>query len=207
MRATWFALATSLLCIAPADGPPREAPKPTATPRVGNEAPVVLGLLSDADTAAVRPLTWAGRYTLLAFWSPDDPAAVRQLDELRRLYRDFAGDERFRIVGVATVPTRRVPERDDWDTWIEFMGRQPDVIGPDGVPRRFHLAWRQLFEAEAFAPEVFPSDDRGLTTAGRYGVAAPPAAFLIDPDGRLAAVRIPTEGLREAVAKVLSGGR
>ena len=40
-------------------------------PKVGDEAAIVLGVFSDADTAAVRHFKWSGKHTLLVFSSPE----------------------------------------------------------------------------------------------------------------------------------------
>ncbi len=173
--------------------------------KVGDPAPVLRGMYSDGDTAAVRPWRWTGRHTLLAFWSHRSPASVRQLDELRRLYRDFGGDKRFQIVSVCTIPNAGNGAADEWEAWIAFLNRQPEVLGPDGGRQRFHLAWPQLLEAERFDPKNFPRDEHGLTSSGRYGATELPAAFLIGPDGRLAAVRVPTPQWRQTVGRALRG--
>ncbi len=66
MRHALPLLAVVSLAFAP---PPRA--KPPSAPKAGDEAPAVLGLLSDGDASAVRSLLWAGRHTLLVFWSPE----------------------------------------------------------------------------------------------------------------------------------------
>jgi hypothetical protein len=146
---------TGLLAAAPAA--PVPPPKPRLSPRVGDKAPALLGIYSDGDASAVRPWKWAGRHTLVVFWSPGDAASVRQLAELRRLHRDFSG-ERFQIVSVAVARKRDGSDADEWNDWIRFMGQQRAVVGPDGGRKDFYLAWPHLFEAESHDPRNFPPD-------------------------------------------------
>ena len=207
----WLALflATSV----PADQPaPSSASKiggdnaahGAAAPNVGDEAPVVLGVFPDADTSAVRPLKWSGRHTLLVFWSPEEKTSIRQLRDLRRLHGEFGSNPQFQIVSVATTLDRHRDEPLEWNTWIDLLGRQADIMHPNFGRQKFYLGWPHLFEAELLDPGNFPPDERGLTTTGRYGVTELPAAYLIGPDGRLSAARIPPDRLRETIAAALS---
>ncbi len=179
-----------------------EASDPTPALKIGEPAPVVLGLYSDGDASLVRPWEWADRHTLLVFWSPNDSASVEAFDELRSLHQHFGADA-LQIVSVATVPAQEELEGDGWNDWIDFIGRQPDVDGADGTTKPFPSAWPHLFEAETLDPNSFPPDGRGLTSAGRFGVTELPAAFLIGPDGRLAAAHIPIGRLQATVVSAL----
>ena len=206
VRSIGFILVATMLLPPAAANPSSDAIKPVAPLKVGDQAPLLLGLRADGDAAAVRPWQWDGRYTLLVFWSPENLASLRQLEQLRRLLREFGADERFRIVSVATAVPPIDLERNYWDTWITFIGQQSDLVGTERE-RLLLFAnsdWEQLFEAELFDPANFPADARGLTSSGRYGVTNLPEEFLIGPDGRLRAVRIASNQLHSTVAAFLS---
>lgn len=203
MRSVSFALAVALVYFAGAANASAENEKQTL--KVGDAAPVVLGLYSDGDASLVRPWKWSGRVTLLVFWSPEDKASLEQLEELRRLHREYGDHERFQIVSLGTVLDRKEAEGADWDAWATFIHSQAEVIDSGGKRRPFYSAWHHLFEAELFDEKNFPRDKHGLTSSGRYAVSKLPAAFLIGADGRLAAIEISIKRLRDAVAAVLAG--
>lgn len=170
--------------------------------KVGDKAPVLLGLRSDGDASTVRPWPWLGRYTLVIFWSPSNPASIRELHVLRRLYQEFGDRKDFRIVAVATELPGTEDAASTWNRWVDILREQPDVVNFTGKQQLFASAWVQLFEAERFDAQNFPLDDRGQTSSGRFGVTQIPVSFLIGPDGKLAAVHIPSDRLHHTLSDV-----
>jgi hypothetical protein len=85
-----------------------------------------------------------------------------------------------------------------WEAWNEFVLGQGKVDYGDGE-RRFidDSRWWQCTDTPSPA----------LPSAPRYGVGRKPDAFLIDPEGRFVAVRIPPQELRREVAKAIVRGR
>lgn len=183
-----------------------EPAKPTLN--VGDPAPTLYGLMADLDTAAMtRPHPFRGRYTLIAFWWPEDAAGVKPLEELHRLRRQYAAVRDFGVLPVAAVldldGPRWLDGQDDPVTvWTEFSGRKrrfPGEAEAVSLHRRFP---GHVVEGEAY-PGVLERDVRGLTSSGRYGVTKLPAYFLVGPEGTLLAVRIPPDQLDETLKKHL----
>ena len=145
------------------------------------------------DGNFVPEATLRGKYVLLAFWSvgTKDPVAERQYARLREVRREFAGQEKLLIISLCI---NAQSEEGAYEAWGEFVMRQGVVDYGDGK-RRFidDSRWWQCFDIGGFA----------LPSAPRYGVGRKPEAFLIGPDGRFVAVRIPPEELRRAVVKAL----
>jgi hypothetical protein len=129
----------------------------------------------------------------LAFWyaGKKDPATDEQFARLREIRREFVGHEKLLIVSVCVNVGL---EEGAADTWDKFVMGQGKVDYGDGK-RRFidDSRWWQCMDIGGPA----------LPSAPRYGVGHKPETFLIDPDGRFVAVRIPAKELRWEVAKVI----
>jgi hypothetical protein len=145
------------------------------------------------DGNFIEPADLRGKYVLLAFWSAGTkgPVAERQFARLREVRREFAGQERLLIVSLCADANM---EEGAAAAWNEFVIGQGVVDYGDGK-RRFidDSRWWQCMDIAGPA----------LPSAPRYGVGRMPEAFLIGPDGRFVAVRIPPEALRREVAKAL----
>src|SRR5262245_39539475 len=166
---------------------PAVTAQPPGGVAVGRAAPPVIALFPSGD--AVLPEQQTGKVVLLVFWSLQDAARAQLFERLRAVRKEFARDDRLRIISVCTDS-----DGDSWETWGRFLLDQGAVDFGDG-PRRFmdDDRWWNVFQNHGVAE---PS-------SRRYGVTTGPAAFLIGPDGRLLAVRIPAGEIRERVAAVL----
>jgi hypothetical protein len=138
-----------------------------------------------------------GQYVLLAFWyaGTKDPATDEQFARLREVRGEYAGDKRLLIISVCVNALTEEGANEAWDKFVMGQG----VVDYGDGKRRFidDSRWWQCMDIGGFA----------LPSAPRYGVGRKPEAFLIDPDGRFVAVRIPSDALRREVAKALGRGR
>jgi Thioredoxin-like len=151
----------------------------------GQVVPPLLALAPDGRPALLEGCN--GKYVLLVFWSIDDEASLRQFDQLRKLRRDFANDERLIIISVCVD--------DKWDAWRAFITSQGQVDYGDRRGKfdfSMDHRWWQVFNA--------PNEADSAVT---YGVKETPRAFLIGPDRRLLATSLANEELRDAVVEVL----
>jgi hypothetical protein len=129
----------------------------------------------------------------LTFWSLNDAASRRQFEELKRIRRDITKEDRLLILSVCT--DANVGE--NWNSWLRFLDEQGKVDYGD-VDRRgpFHFSMdHKWLNAGEEIGDSLSSD--------AYGVRRLPEAFLIGPDKRLRAVRIPVDKLREVVKAAL----
>jgi hypothetical protein len=152
-----------------------------ATPVVaasGVLAPSINALGPDGN--ALLPEHFKDKVALLVFWSLHDPASIRQFGVLENLRREFAG----RPVQIISLCVD-----EDWEEWQRMMNEQGFIDFGDG-PKPFNSdhQWWQLIQ-----------DAQSPSTAVSFGMFKTPDAFLIGPDGRLGALHIPSEKLREAV--------
>lgn len=169
-------------------GPPARGGPPHGDdgPKVGGVFPSIVAVDAAGDSYPMRQEDLKGEVVLLTFWTLDPKSlSGMPLERLGRLSREFADDKRFHIITVC------VNGMDDWDAWGDFWLQH--VRGERKVPRFGGFHWWIMMQ----------SDAEGPTTARRYGVVDTPAYYLIGTDGRLAAVRIPPEGLREAISRLL----
>jgi hypothetical protein len=166
--------------------PEKEAGGKARTPKVGDKAPGIMGLMPDGDGV---PLDLKGRTVLVAFWSLDaKKKAGMPLEPLREVRKAFAADDSFLVI------TLCVNGWEQWDEWSDFLLSQGEVNYGDGK-RRFlddSKWWNAALLSEAKLP-----------TTRAYGVTGAPEYFLIAPDGRLAAVDIPPKDIRKVVAEAL----
>jgi hypothetical protein len=155
----------------------------------GAMAPRIQALSADGNSVvtehdAVFPSALLNLHVLVVFWSLSDKGDLGLINALKPLRLEF-GKARFQIVSVCVD--------DDWENWIKFLDRQGRVeyrgksvaFGDDSL-------WWQLTQAGS-----------GVNCAAEFGVSATPAAFLIQPNGRLFSVQIPPEKLRATVVKAL----
>ncbi len=163
---------------------------PPEPPRVGQVAPRVIAISNGGDWDVERH--YRGRYVLLTFWSLDDAASRRQFEQLRQIRRENTKENRLLILSVCTDEMEG-----DWDKWMRFLAAQGKVEYGD-IDRRgpFHF-----YEDHKWLNAML--DDSNFSSTDAYGVSRPPEAFLIGPDKRLRAVRIPGDQLRDVVAKAL----
>lgn len=135
---------------------------------------------------------YKGRYVILAFWSMKDAASARQFEELRKIRQGMAKENRLLIVDVCADDGES-----DHDTWLRFLKIQgkPDYGDSDGRgPVRFYSdsKWVNTFQGGS-----------DFVSTKAYGVERLPEAFLIGPDRRFLAVRIPVDELGKVIAEAL----
>ncbi len=160
---------------------------------VGRPSPPIVG--HGPDFNVIDPEHLDGKYVLLTFWSMktiETPVGAAHYNQLRRIRREFANHKDFLIISLWVGPE----DGDAYDAWSKFVLGQGTVDYGDGR-RRFidDSRWWQC-------TDITPGDV--ISTSPRYGVSRLPASFLLGPDGRLLAVRIPPEELRGEVAKALA---
>jgi alkyl hydroperoxide reductase subunit AhpC len=169
-------------------------PRPVEPVQIGQVAPPVVAMNIDGNIHMQR--YYNDRFVLLTFWSMDDPASKRQFEELKKIRRTLAKQDRVLILSVCT------DEEDEatWDRWRHFLEGQGDVDYGDrdrpGGGSRFTFymdhKWVNAFQETA-----------NFSTTKAYGVKRVPEAFLIGPDRRLRAIKIPTDKMGAVVAEAL----
>jgi hypothetical protein len=86
---------------------------------------------------------------------------------------------------------------DDWDAWLALLNRQRPLDERSPLqPFASDAQWWHALHRPATGGSSNP-----------YHVAATPQSFLVGPDGRLLAVGVPDEKLRDAVAAALGAVR
>jgi len=153
--------------------------------RVGEIAPPIEALSASGDVVLAH--AYKGKVTLIVFWSMHDKAKMRLLDVLKKIRREFGGHENFLMLSVCID--------EDWEDWLDFCERQGKVDFGSG-PRNFYDEdkWWQLTQAGLNAK---------AHSAPKVGVVNTPAIFLIGPDNRLIAVRIPRDKLSTTIGAAL----
>jgi hypothetical protein len=136
------------------------------------------------------------RYVLLTFWSMKGEAGRSQFEQLRQIRRGLTTENRLLILSVCI---------DDQDTqrgaWMKFLDAQGKVAYGD---RDRHGPFR-FYEDHKWVNTL--QEESHFVSSKAYGVGSGPEAFLIGPDRRLLAARIPVEKLREVVARALKKAR
>lgn len=160
--------------------------------RVGRAAPHVVAYTPDGNSDIES--YYRNRFVLLTFWNLDDAASARQFRELKKLRRRLENEDRLMIVSVCTNDME-----DGWDAWLRFLDAEGKVqYGDRDRPGPFRFfedhKWVNTFQ-----------DDTHFVTSTAYGVERLPEAFLIGPDRKIRAVRIPVEKLSDVVAEALKG--
>ncbi len=160
------------------------------TVRIGQVAPPVVALTVDGNFDIQS--YYHDRYVLLTFWSLNDGASKRQFEKLKKIRRSLAKEDRLLILSVCTDD----PEIHH-DAWLRFLEAQGEVDYSDrnrDGPFTFFMdhKWVNAFQ-----------EDSHFVSSKAYGVERLPEAFLIGPDRRLRAVRIPIDKLGDAVAEAL----
>jgi uncharacterized protein (TIGR03067 family) len=165
----------------------RQAAAPSKV-KVGQVAPVPDALSPDGSPLSPKDL--AGKVVLLTFWRADDAALRRHFAKLREVRREFIAAERLLMISVRI-------DGSAFRDWLAFLDRQPP-LDPEFPLRAFYNdgKWWQLFHHSVNEPGRNP-----------YGVGRNPESFVIGPDGKLRAVRVPDDDLPVAVAKALKALR
>src|SRR5262249_847966 len=142
------------------------------------------------DGNAVDSKHFQGKYLLMVFWSLKGSEGKDPFEPLRGIRREFARDKRLLILQVCTDGN----EEGNWDAWSKRLLDEGTVDYGDGKMTRFmdDPQWWNCVEVSVEDP---PSR--------RYGVTAGWESFLVGPDGKVLAVRVPVKELRDKVAKVL----
>ncbi len=159
--------------------------------RVGQVAPPVVADNIDGNFDMQR---YYRDFVLVTFWSMDDAASKRQFEELKKIRRTLAKEHRLLILSVCT------DDDVNWDRWRQFLEGQGTVDygdrdRPGGRgPFTFYMDHKWV---NAFL------DTANFDSAKAYGVERVPEAFLIGPDRRLRAVKIPVDKMGEVVAEAL----
>ena len=160
---------------------------------VGRTAPLLPALGPDGN--AVRSEDLRGKYLLLAFWraATKDPAAEEQFARLEEIRREFAEEDKLLIISLCSDIA---DEEESAARWDQVVTRTVDY----GQGKRRYIddsRWWQCMDIGGPA----------LPTTPRFGVGREPEAFLIGPDGRFVAVRIPVQEMRREVAKAVGRTR
>ncbi len=158
--------------------------------RVGQVAPPVVALTPDGNFDIQS--YYQGRYVLLTFWSLQDRESIRQLEELKKIRRGITKRNRLLILSVCTDD----PEAHH-ECWLRFLEAQGMVDYGDRDrrgPFHFYMDHKWVNAAQ---------DGSNFVSSEAYGVERLPAAFLIGPDGRLRAIRIPVDKMGAVVAEAL----
>lgn len=164
---------------------------------VGQPAPHILAHGPDGNIVDERGLR--GKLVLLAFWFTRSPskAVERQYALLREIRREFRGHEEFLIISLCADVMEEEGRGNEF--WNEFILGQPPINDGKGKHRLIDDSrWWQCMGIAGV---------NALPTAPRFGVRRVPRLFLIGPDGRFAAVRIPEAMLREEIRKALASAR
>ena len=134
-----------------------------------------------------------GKYVLLAFWyvGTKDPATDEQFTRLREVRREFAGQEKLLIISLCVNANSEEGAAEAWNKFV--IGKCVVDYGNGKCRYIDDSRWWQCTDIGGSA----------LPSAPRYGVGRKPEAFLIGPDRRFVAVRIPPPELRREVAKAV----
>ena len=136
---------------------------------------------------ALSPETFAGKVLVIEFWSSANADCMRELAELKPLYRDLHASG-LEIVGVNLDrgAIRSVPG-----------GREPSGRGPEGVARfaaDFEMPWPQVHDGDGWngdLPELF-------------AVASLPFTVVVDRRGVVRALGAPATELAARVRELVA---
>jgi RNA polymerase sigma factor (sigma-70 family) len=162
-----------------------QARRRTSSP-VGIVAPPIVALHADGN--AMLPEHLKGKHTLLTFWSAGGDMPFAELSALRK---EFAKDDRFRIVSVC-VDTANNSDK-AWAAWSKWLLSRGSIDFGDGPKRLIDDPqwWNVMENANAAS-----------RTSAQYGVRFP-ESFLIGPDGNFVAVYVANKDLQKTVAAAL----
>lgn len=152
---------------------------------VGQPVPSIQALGLDGNP--LLPEHLRGKTVLLTFWSTNDAGCDRHLELLRGLRQEFLHSERFLMISLC------VDKYDEWENWLQFLSRQRSL--EDHFPMRAFSSdarWWQMFHGPAVEGQQNP-----------HPAGALPQSYLIGPDSRLLAVRVPDEKLRDVLSKAI----
>jgi hypothetical protein len=156
---------------------------------VGQPAPPVVALAPSGD--GLLPEQLRGKHVLLVFWSLRQQGGADHFDQLQEIRRTLAKDDRLLLLSVCADD---MSADGNWEAWSRFLLEKGTVDYGDGQ-RRFIDDSKWWNYAQDAGVQVVSSR--------RYGVRTYPEAFLVAPDGKLLAVRIPVPKLRATLEAVL----
>jgi cytochrome oxidase Cu insertion factor (SCO1/SenC/PrrC family) len=167
-----------------ADPPVR---KPDIQP--GDVAPSLVALIANGDAIAEKP--WDGKYVLVHFWSLKNVDRDAQFRCLKQLRKEFANDDRLRIISICVDAEER-------ESWMQFQNTQGKVNYGDRRGTFDFYADHKWWQACQVSSEIPYSD--------AYGVANKGELFLVAPNGRFLEVRILLKDVRESIMNALNRG-
>jgi len=172
---------------------PHNPPAKATALEVGQEAPPIMA--NSPDGSPILPERPMGKWIRLVFWSLRDKTEMQPLETLKEIRKAFANDERLWIISVCTgTHVGEKVNTDDRTLWLKYLEKQGRVDYGDG---------ERSFQDDSKWWNVFQDSRVEKPTSHRYGVTKLPESFLIGPDGRLLAVRIPEMELRRKVEVAL----
>jgi thiol-disulfide isomerase/thioredoxin len=127
-----------------------------------------------------------GKVVLLDFWATWCGPCMQELPNVKRIYAAYHA-QGFEIVGISCDVA---PERGGNQPWTKTG---PDVLAftqANGMP------WPQHYEGRKH-------NEGGNSLALRFAVTGIPAGFLLDKDGRIAALGVRGERLEQEVQRLL----
>lgn len=131
--------------------------------RLGGDAakllwPIELGM-NDIDGKMVNLANYSGKVLLIDFWATWCGPCLRELPNVREVYEKYH-DQGLEILSISLDYEDRKPLA-DYRQWIAENG----------------MTWKHIYDGKGWNSEL----------AGKYFVASIPAAYLIGPDGSMAA--------------------
>ena len=128
--------------------------------------------LPGPDGQNVKLSSLRGKYVLLDFWASWCGPCLREVPNVKAIYDDYH-DKGFEIYGVS------LDEEDQRDAWLQKIGE-------------YGMNWVQVSSLKGWE----------CPAAQRYAVTGIPKMFLLDREGRIIAMDLRGEALREKVASL-----
>lgn len=151
--------------------------------KVGDPAPKFWGYNAGGDVYDYSK-TCKGKTLLLVFWSLHDPDYQQLNQRLRKIRRQFLHEKNLTMVSQCVDQ--------DYEAWMDYCNHQKKLDGND-----FYSDARWIHQSQG----GFNLEE--VNSAKEYGVEKTPAFFLIGPDRKFLAVKIPEKDLVEQMKKVL----
>lgn len=144
---------------------------------IGQAPPKLEG--ADLDNKPMDLAQYRGKVVLLDFWATWCGPCINTLPDLKEVYGKYH-DKGFDVIGISLDV--------ELDRLKSFLERE-------------RLPWRQIWDNQAQPGTQNPF---GGSNARRYNLTGIPATYLIDRDGKIARVNVPSASLEQAVAQVLA---